>query len=225
MRDFLFSRKLVMFDLDGTLIDSVPDIAWAVDRMLESMQRPQAGVAKIRDWVGNGGHVLVRRALAAMDGGDPEGNVSDSDFTRAWDIFCDHYRNHLAEDSRIYAGVIELLEQLQDRDVQVACVSNKPHEFTVEVLRQLNLEPYFQTTLGGDVLAEKKPSPAPLQHVLDLHGCAPDDALMVGDSVNDVEAARAAGVPVYCVSFGYNHGVPIVHSNPDGIIDSYLHLL
>lgn len=225
MRDFLLSRKLVMFDLDGTLIDSVPDIAWAVDRMLVSMQRPAAGLNRIRDWVGNGGHVLVRRALAAMDSGDPEAEVSAADFATGWEIFCGYYRQHLAVDSRIYSGVVEVLEQLQECGACVACVSNKPHEFTVEVLRQLGLSGYFQTTLGGDVLEEKKPSPMPLQHVLSLHECEPADALMVGDSVNDVEAARAAGVPVYCVNFGYNHGQPIEDSRPDGIIASYRHLL
>lgn len=214
-----------MFDLDGTLIDSVPDIGWAVDRMLVSMQRPAAGIDRIRNWVGNGGHVLVRRALAAMDHGDPEAPVSDEDFSAGWEIFCDYYRDHLAVDSRIYDGVVEVLDCLQARGASLACVSNKPHEFTVEVLKQLNLAGYFHTTLGGDVLEEKKPSPLPLQHVMSLHDCEPADALMVGDSVNDVEAARAAGVPVFCVNFGYNHGEPIEDSGPDGIIASYLHLL
>ncbi len=225
MREFLFSRQVVIFDLDGTLVDSLPDLAWSVDRMLESLGREPAGLAKVERWIGNGGHALVRRALADDDHGDRAGYVSDTDFERGWAAFQDFYADHCAVDTRDYPGVRELLGQLADAGIRLACVSNKPYRFTTQVLEALELAPFFGLALGGDSLAEKKPSPVPLQHALAWFDCAPEAGLMIGDSRHDVDAARAAELPVYCVEFGYNHGEPVAATNPDGIIASYRDLL
>lgn len=215
---------LAMFDLDGTLVDSVPDLARAVDQMLGALGRAPAGEEKVRCWVGNGAAMLVRRALAdAVEvKTDPE---QDGLFPVAQELFMAAYAQANGRDGRIYPGVDLLLEHYRAEGVPMAVVTNKPAGFTHALLDQLQLSRYFPVVVAGDTLEQRKPHPAPLLHACDRSGVQPGSALMFGDSRVDVEAARAAGCPVICVSYGYNRGEPIHSAGADRVVDSLAELL
>ena len=225
--------ELVMFDLDGTLIDSVPDIAVAIDRMLEGIGRKAAGEERVRNWVGNGSAALVARAL--LNRLVPSEEIPQAienlqaDPTGLWDKgvagFQDHYSNNCAEYTRIYPGVIEFLDHLAVRQVPMAILTNKPTLFTDPILEALKLDHYFQQVVCGDTCERKKPAPDQLNYLLEKFATKPQQALMVGDSINDVLAARHANVPVVAVSYGYNYDGPIANSKPDLVIDSLAELI
>ena len=208
--------KLVMFDLDGTLIDSVPDLAAAVDVMLGQLGREAAGVEQVRHWVGNGARVLVRRALA----GDIEhAHIGEAETEQALEMFLEAYAGDQAR-STVYPGVRALLDRLQGEQVPLALITNKPSRFVPELLADKQLDGYFRWLVGGDTLPVQKPDPAALHWVMQQAGVEAGQALFVGDSRSDVLAAKAAGVPVVAVSYGYNHGRPIASENPDLLVDS-----
>lgn len=213
--------RLVMFDLDGTLIDSVPDLAEAVDRMLVELGRAPAGVEKVRDWVGNGARVLVRRALA--DGLD-HAAVGEAETEEALARFLEIYAD-CHNLTALYPGVHELLEALSTAAVELAVVTNKPERFVAPLLEQVGLGGYFRWIIGGDTLPQQKPDPAALLQVMRLAGVEAAQSLFVGDSRNDVLAARAAGVPCVAVSYGYNHGRPVAEEEPQLVVDSLAELL
>lgn len=213
--------RLVMFDLDGTLIDSVPDLAEAVDRMLAELGRPPAGVEKVRDWVGNGARVLVRRALADdIDHAGVSETQTEEALARFLDIYADCHNL-----TALYPGVHELLEALSTAAVELAVVTNKPERFVAPLLEQVGLGGYFRWIIGGDTLPQQKPDPAALLQVMRLAGVEATQSLFVGDSRNDVLAARAAGVPCVAVSYGYNHGRPIAEEEPSLVVESLAELL
>ncbi len=208
--------KLAMFDLDGTLIDSVPDLAGAVDVMLGQLGRAPAGVDKVRHWVGNGARVLVRRALAD----DIEhASISEGDTEQALALFLEAYAGDHSR-STLYPGVRPFLDALQQAGVPLALVTNKPSRFVPELLADKQLDGYFRWLVCGDTLPVQKPDPAALNWVMQQAGVVAGQALFVGDSRSDVLAAKAAGVPVVAVSYGYNHGQPIAAENPDLLVDS-----
>lgn len=207
--------RLAMFDLDGTLVDSVPDLAAAVDRMLLALGREPAGLERVRLWVGNGARVLVRRALA---GGLDHAGVDEALSERALALFMDAYADNHAL-TRVYPGAVETLERLRAEGVALALITNKPARFLPELLADKGLDGYFQWQVGGDTLPQQKPDPAALLWVMAQAGVAPHEALFVGDSRNDVRAARAAGVPCVALSYGYNHGEPIALERPARVID------
>lgn len=213
--------RLVMFDLDGTLVDSVPDLATAVDRMLVELGREPAGVDKVRTWVGNGVRVLVRRALA--DDID-HAAVSDAETEVALARFLDIYAD-CHDLITLYPGVHELLEALSTAAVELAVVTNKPERFVAPLLEQVGLGGYFRWIIGGDTLPQQKPDPAALLQVMHLAGVSQAQSLFVGDSRTDVLAARAAGVPCVAVSYGYNHGRPVAEEEPALVVDSLAELL
>jgi phosphoglycolate phosphatase len=134
------------------------------------------------------------------------------------------YEKHTSDRSRVYDGALEALNFLRSSGVALACITNKADAFTRKLLADLSLDKYFALVVSGDTLARKKPDPLPLLHAARHVGAAPDDALLIGDSANDVKAARAAGMPVVCVSYGYNHGDDIRESMPDAVIDSLAEL-
>lgn len=214
----------VLFDLDGTLVDSVPDLARAVDQMLEALGRSAAGVDAVRQWVGNGADMLVKRALSS----DMEGQLDADDaelFPVARDLFFGAYAQANGRNSRIYPGVQTALDWYREQDAAMAVVTNKPAAFTDQLLTQLGLAGYFSVVVAGDTLAEKKPSPAPLLYACEQLGHEAAKSLMVGDSSVDVAAARAAGCAVVCVSYGYNKGAPIEAAGADRVIDSLAELI
>ncbi|WP_226930459.1 phosphoglycolate phosphatase [Stutzerimonas chloritidismutans] len=213
--------RLVMFDLDGTLMDSVPDLAAAVDKMLMLLGRKPAGIARVRDWVGNGSRVLVRRALA--DKLEHEG-VSDELADEALALFMQAYAGG-HELTAVYPGVRECLDWLREREVRLAIITNKPAQFIEPLLEEKGLAGYFQWLVGGDTLPQQKPDPAALFWVMDKAGVAPGESLFVGDSRNDVRAAKAATVPCVALTYGYNHGEPIADEHPALVLDDLRELV
>jgi phosphoglycolate phosphatase len=215
--------QALLFDLDGTLVDSVPDIAVAIDRMLVSLQLPAAGEAKVRNWVGNGAQKLVQRALAyGYD--EPENAVSWERLTQAHQRYSDFYRENLAVHTRCYDAVIPALQQLHAAGLPLAVVTNKPEAFAVELLRELGLLPLLACVIGGDSVAERKPMAMPLLEACRRMNVNAVRCWMVGDSKTDIHAARNAGMPVVAVPYGYNHGEDVRVFAPDVVVDSLAEL-
>jgi phosphoglycolate phosphatase len=208
--------KMILIDVDGTLVDSVPDLAFCVDGMMERLGRPPHGDSAVRNWVGNGVERLVRRALIGRLEGEPD----EAELELALPIFLELYRENTSGRSFLYPGVREGLDYLQGAGYPLGCVTNKAAQFTEPLLHDLGVRDYFEIVISGDSLPRKKPDPLPLLHAAEHFGVDPSDALMVGDSVSDVTAARAAGFGIVCVSYGYNHGVDIRTANPDAVMDS-----
>jgi len=212
--------KMILLDLDGTLVDSVPDLAYSVDAMLERLGLPKRGEAQVRHWVGNGVERLVRRALTGTMDGEPDAAL----YERALPLFMEIYAANTSARSVLYPGVREGLDYLRAAGYRLGCVTNKAGRFTEPVLRELRIRDYFALVVSGDTLSRKKPDPEPLLHAARYFEVGPGEALMVGDSVSDVKAARAAGFRVVCVSYGYNHGMDIRAARPDAVIDSLVQL-
>jgi len=208
--------KMILIDVDGTLVDSVPDLAFCVDTMMEQLNRPPYGEAVVRNWVGNGVERLVRRALIGQLDGEPD----EADFERAFPIFVELYRENTSGRSHLYPGIREGLDYLREAGYSLGSVTNKAAQFTEPLLRDLGVRDYFDIVISGDTLPRKKPNPLPLLHAAEHFGVSPKDSLMVGDSVSDVKAARAAGFTIVCMSYGYNHGIDIRTAEPDAVIDS-----
>lgn len=224
MHPALARTQLVICDLDGTLVDSIPDLSAALDTAFEQSQLVPPGQSKARHWVGNGTEMLVKRALADAHEID-EQQVDDLELSQVLGRFSRAYADSPSRYSRLYPGVLRFLEWLKEEKVIVALVTNKPNEFVGPVLKAVGIEEHFAMALGGDSLARKKPDPAPLLHVLERFDIAADNALMVGDSRSDIRAGKAAGVATLAVSYGYNHGEPIARSEPDWIVDSLAELI
>jgi phosphoglycolate phosphatase len=212
--------QMVLIDLDGTLIDSVPDLAYCVDALMARLGMPARGEAKVRQWVGNGIERLVKRALLDQLDGEPEQALVD----KALPIYLELYKENLSKRSRLYPGVKEGLQFLRDAGYKLGCITNKAAAFTEPLLKDLGIYDYFQIVVSGDTLPVKKPDPLPLLHAARFFKVEPSRALMVGDSISDVNAARAAGFQVVCMSYGYNHGQDIRDARPDAVIDSMMQL-
>jgi phosphoglycolate phosphatase len=207
---------MILIDVDGTLVDSVPDLAYCVDAMMDLLGRPSCGEVQVRNWVGNGVERLVRRALSGtLDGEPPE-----ADFACAYPVFLDLYSRNTSKRSCLYPGVREGLDILKAAGYPLGCVTNKAAQFTEPLLRDLGIHDDFAIVISGDTLSRKKPDPEPLLHAAGFFGVAPQSSLMIGDSISDVRAARAAGFRIVCVSYGYNHGMDIRDARPDAVIDS-----
>jgi phosphoglycolate phosphatase len=208
--------EMILIDVDGTLVDSVPDLAYCIDAMLAQLDRPPCGEARVRNWVGNGVERLVRRALVGALDGEP----SEADFARAYPVFLDLYARNTSRRSRLYPGVRQGLDMLKAAGYPLGCVTNKAARFTEPLLKDLGLLGDFGIVISGDTLPRKKPDPEPLLHAAGFFEIAPQSSLMIGDSVSDVRAARAAGFQIVCVTYGYNHGMDIRDARPDAIIDN-----
>jgi phosphoglycolate phosphatase len=214
----MLSRKpeMILIDVDGTLVDSVPDLAFCVDEMMKQLGREPWGELRVRDWVGNGVERLVRRALIGQLDGEP----AQSDFERAYPVFLELYAENTSKRSVLYPGVREGLDYLKAAGYALGCVTNKVAQFTVPLLRDLGVFDDFGIVVSGDTLEHKKPHPAPLLHAAEFFKVEPSHALMVGDSISDVKAARAAGFAIACVPYGYNHGEDIRKAGPDLVIEN-----
>lgn len=212
--------KMVLIDVDGTLVDSVPDLAYCVDRMMEKLDMPIRGEEQVRQWVGNGVERLVRRALIGQLDGEPD----EALFEKALPVFMELYAENTSKRSCLYPGVNAGLDYLRGAGYSMGCVTNKAARFTEPLLKDLGIRDYFAIVVSGDTLPRKKPDPLPLLHAAEHFGVEPAEALMIGDSVSDVKAARAAGFRIVCMSYGYNHGMDIREANPDAVIDSMAEL-
>jgi phosphoglycolate phosphatase len=208
--------RMILIDLDGTLVDSVPDLAFCVDAMMARLGRPPHGEAAVRNWVGNGVERLVRRALVGQLNGEPEA----ADFAQAYPLFLELYRDNTSQRSCLYPGIREGLDWLKGNRYRLGCVTNKAAQFTEPLLRDLGVRDDFEIVISGDTLPRNKPDPLPLLHAAAHFGVDPAEALMIGDSVSDVKAARAAGFRIFCMSYGYNHGQDIRDFHPDAVMDS-----
>lgn len=206
----------IFFDLDGTLVDSVPDLTAAVNVMLRQLDLPMREEAQVRTWVGNGMDNLIRRALA----NDMAGRADPELFARARPLYKAAYADHISVYSELYPGAHEGLAELRAAGFPLACVTNKAAEFALPLLDRLGIGHFFATVVGGECIPHPKPAPDALLLCAERLGIPVPQGLMVGDSLNDVGAARNAGCPVVCVPYGYNHGRDIREAEPDAVIDS-----
>jgi phosphoglycolate phosphatase len=211
---------MILIDVDGTLVDSVPDLAFCIDEMMASLGMSRRGEEQVRLWVGNGAERLIKRALTGLMEAEPEHDL----FRRAKPIFFEIYAQNISTRSRLFDGAKEGLDYLQAAGYRLSAVTNKPERFTLPLLSEMGVRSYFEIVVSGDALPRKKPDPMPLLHAAKVSGVTPTHAMMLGDSSNDVIAARAAGFQVVCVNYGYNHGEDIRESKPDAVIGSLMDL-
>ena len=211
----------VLFDLDGTLIDSAPDLVGACNDMLNVLGRPPVALETARGWIGNGARRLVERALTQDFDGEAPAQLMET----AYPLFQKCYQANLHRDSVLYAGAVKTLAQCQAAGCRVGCVTNKPAAFTLPLLKAMGLSRYLDPIVSGDDLPKQKPDPLPLEHVVEQWGLPPAQCLLVGDSVSDFRAARACGMPVVLVSYGYSQGLDLFELGPDAVIDSLAKVL
>ncbi len=212
--NFPLPVKAVTIDLDGTLLDTVKDLAVAVNLMLQQIGRPPLDEALVRTFVGKGIPNLVKRALAGALSGAPDAAL----FERALPLYLDCYESVNGKYTTLYPGVPEGLGALESAGFPLACVTNKSERFTLPLLAQMRIDHYFSLVIAGDTLPQKKPDPLPLTHTCRHFGITPAQMLMIGDSLNDAQAARAAGCPVICVTYGYNEGADVRELDVDAIV-------
>jgi len=215
------NARLALFDLDGTLVDSAPDIADAVNLALLACERAPLDEAFIRDCIGHGAERLLHRVLTGRRDGEADGIL----LAKCYAEFVAAYLPRVFVRSRLFDGVIPTLDALAAHGWLLGCVTNKPLRFTTPLLAAVALDEYFAIVIGGDSLPRKKPDALPLVHAANALGVALADVVMIGDSLTDIEAARAAGVAVIAVSFGYGDGVDLRAAGAAAVIDEFSTLL
>ncbi|MFK7853286.1 MAG: phosphoglycolate phosphatase [Granulosicoccus sp.] len=215
---------LVAIDLDGTLVDSVGDLHAAVVDMLVAIDRPPVEEEDVRSWVGNGVERLVHRALTRHMDRDAD----EVEFKTGLACFQQAYERVNGRQSRLYPGVAEGLEWLATLGIPLVMITNKASQFAYPLLASMNIAEFFQHGIAGDEVAAKKPDPAALLLAAERFEANPERCLLIGDSVSDIKAARAARFTSICVSYGYNHGQSVRalqgQLKPDAIIDSFTEL-
>lgn len=217
-------------DLDGTLVDTLGDFVLALNLMLADLPQPYArhrvDRSRIAHWVGKGSEHLIKKVLAwaqvAGASGEPAAEVLQIDalYPLAWASYQHHYPRINGQQSVVFEGVEGGLRHLRARGLKLACLTNKPTVFAKALLRLKGLDAYFECVFGGDAFERKKPDPLPLLKTCEALGSTPRRTLMIGDSSNDAQAARAAGCPVLLVTYGYNHGLPVRAVDADAFVDS-----
>ncbi|WP_028101390.1 phosphoglycolate phosphatase [Pseudoduganella violaceinigra] len=211
--------RAAIIDLDGTMLDTMPDFEVAINLMREELGLAPIGVAQIELMVGKGSENLVRRVLAL----DFDEAGVERMFAQAMEAYQRHYLVVNGRHSAVYADVMAGLQAMKTNGLRLACVTNKPIAFAKPLLALKGLDGYFEVLFGGDSFEKKKPHPMPLLKACEHFGLPPAQVVAIGDSSNDAEAARAAGCPVLTVPYGYNHGVGIHETDSDGIVDTLLH--
>ena len=212
----------IAFDLDGTLLDSVPDLADAADKTMRALGRAGVTVEQVTTWIGNGADILIGRALSQSVEVDPDLDPALHREARA--LFDRFYEEGGHEKSALYPGVKETLASFHEAGVPMAIVTNKPAQFVPHLLEEHGIADFFVDVIGGDTFPLKKPDPFALNWLLDKHQITAEKMLMVGDSRNDILAAKAASCYVVGLTYGYNYGQPISESNPDIVLDHFSHL-
>jgi len=203
----------ILIDLDGTLLHTAPELAESANRMLREMGHPAVSQALLMSYIGNGISWLVKRALTGDMHAEPDAAL----FDKALPIFEKHYTELLLH-SKPFDGVLQGLDAMKASGFKLGCITNKVARYTEPLLKGTGLAPYFDIVLSGDSLPEKKPHPLPLLHSAKFFGAPVEQLLLIGDSLNDAVAARAAGCPVFCVPYGYNHGEPVDGLDLDAVI-------
>ncbi|WP_038327635.1 phosphoglycolate phosphatase [Kingella kingae] len=215
--------QAVAFDLDGTLVDSVPDLAASANAMRQAMQLPELPRDVVQSYVGDGISVLVHRALTA----NHNGKADLATWEQGYSLFVRHYALNIANAARPYPETEAALGLLRSLELPLAVVTNKSEMLAVKLLKDLQLNDYFSIVVGGDTLPERKPSPEPLLYVADVLGVAPENMLMVGDSHNDMLAAKSAGCPSVGVAFGYGDTAELsrhADTKPDYVVQSLVQI-
>ena len=210
------------------MVDTLGDFAQALNRMLRELDLPAIAAQHIEHMVGKGSEHLLRSVLQHVLGqGGPAPSTADVEalYPAAWDSYQRHYLEINGQYAAVYAGVVQGLQALRGAGLRLACLTNKPTDFALPLLRAKGLDGYFDQVFGGDAFERKKPDPLPLLKTCEALGTQPARTLMVGDSSNDAQAARAAGCPVVLVTYGYNHGQPVRAVDADGFVDSLVELL
>lgn len=213
-RQFPLAVSAIVIDLDGTLLHTAPELAEAANRMLRDMGCPAVSQSLLMSYIGNGISWLVKRALTGDMHAEPDAALYD----RALPIFEKHYTELLLQ-SRPFGGAIEGLDAMKAAGFRLGCITNKVARYTEPLLQGSGLAGYFDIVLSGDSLPQKKPHPMPLLRAAEFFGVPVEHVLLIGDSLNDAVAARAAGCPVFCVPYGYNHGEPVDGLDLDAVID------
>jgi phosphoglycolate phosphatase len=212
--------ELVLLDLDGTLVDSIPDLANSVNATLLELSIKERDLSNIRNWVGNGVEKLLHRALSD----DIDGEAEPELFEKAYSRFMEIYKQNMCATTTCYQGVREGIDFLKEQKIKLGCVTNKSGAFVSPILEKTGLMNDMSVIVAGDTLPKKKPDPMPLLHAASILEIDPKQSLMIGDSVSDVKAARAADFQIVCVSYGYNHGKDIRDTKPDAVVDSLAEL-
>ena len=205
----------VLFDLDGTLVDSVPDVRWSLNQALAAEGRDAVSIDQVKDYVGQGARQLAERALL-----DTGGMINDAQHKRLLDGFLTMYRNNPVQFTTVFPGVFEALARLQAQGTKLAICTNKPDITTWPVLRTLGFDKIFPVVLCGDKARKQKPDGSHVTETAEMLGVDPANCIMVGDSENDILAAHDAGVPSVFVTFGYCH-MPLDDLKPTVIIDHF----
>ena len=213
-------KELLIFDLDGTLIDSVPDLAQATNDMLTTLGKSTYPIETVRNWVGNGSRMLVERALVGSVE-VAEGQLSKEEADHAEKVFFDAYAKVSGDNTVAYPNVNEGLKKLKQAGFTLALVTNKPSQFVPKILESFGWSELFTEVLGGDSLPAKKPDPEPLRHVCRTLQIAPEHAVMIGDSKNDIFAGQNANIDTLGLSYGYNYGQDIRELKPTAAFDDF----
>lgn len=216
--------QAAMVDLDGTLVDTLGDFGEALNRTLADLDLPPVDAPTVERCVGKGSEHLITSVLAHQLGTTTEDAQVLARYDAAWTAYQTHYQAINGQFSRVYPGALEGLQALRARGLRLACLTNKPVAFARQLLQLKGLDPLFEQVFGGDSFARKKPDPEPILGTCHALGLSVDEVLMVGDSSNDAQAARAAGCAVVLVNYGYNHGHPIRQTPALAWLDSLTEL-
>jgi phosphoglycolate phosphatase len=219
-----FSNKnTLLFDLDGTLVDSAPDLAFAVNKMLVELGSTPFSLDVIRGWVGNGARVLIQRALS---GNTEVSSELDHALTeRALKIFFQVYQIHNCVETQLYSNVLDTLTALKTNGYRLVIITNKHERFIAPIIDGLGLNGLFELIIGGDTLERRKPDPLPLHHACQQLSVNIDQCVMIGDSKNDILAAKAAKMESIALTYGYNYGENIANYKPEVVMDNFDDLL
>ncbi len=217
------NKNTLLFDLDGTLVDSVPDLAFAVNQSLVELGLAPFSQDVIRGWVGNGADILIQRALSgnAKISTDLDNTLKE----RALALFYQVYESHSCIETRLYPNVLETLTALKERGYSLAIITNKPERFIAPIINGLALNGLFELIIGGDTLAKRKPDPLPLNYACQQLSTNVEQCVMIGDSKNDILAAKAANMESIALTYGYNYGENIANYQPELVIDDFADLL
>jgi phosphoglycolate phosphatase len=208
--------RLVVYDLDGTLADTLEDLTASANHMLRALGRPLVAASDVRGYVGRGIRELVGRCLETQD---------DRELSRALDVYREHYGRHLLDRSRLHPGARELLDYFEQRGRRQAVITNKPDPYSTQLLEGLGVSGYFSDIIAGNGPYPKKPDPASLRALMERHGAAQADTVLIGDSGVDVEAGRRAGVLSVAVRHGFGAAAELAAAHPDELVDDFTALL
>lgn len=210
------NAEAIFFDLDGTLVDSAPDLLEALNRTLLALGLKTRSLQQVHQWIGNGVNKLLHRGLT----NSMNGIASGDDFWRAKNIFKIEYEKQSGRKSTLYSGVHETLNKIGHQSKLMVCITNKDRRFTLPLLKKLEIHDFFDVIVCGDDLSNKKPHPEPLLYAAKKLNVKPEQCVMVGDSTSDVGAANAANIPVVCVDYGYSQGIDLSQLNIDVMISN-----